>query len=415
MKKFTKCIALLTAILTLAGCTEKKTLLPEDGSTSLVSENKNGAVSVKTEPLKLTESGVENSILLFDRISEGKEQSMFSPLSLDMALGLVQSGTSGETKTEIDAYLGTDNYANYAESYMKTVRDKYNSESHGGKYENVFEIGNSFWANKDIKFNDEYKNGISDKFGAMIENADFSDKEKTLKAVNQWCAEKTHKMIPEILSDYDENSAAFLINTVYFESGWSKEWNVYSDSKETFTKADGSAVDIPFMYNNLGTYFDNGKAEAFSAHYRNGLEFIGILPKSEGDFTLESLDIPTLLENRTVEYDVEAKMPRLNFESEFPLNDALKAAGIKQMFYSDKADFSVMSGEPLYISDTLQKTKLELDEYGARAAAATALIAAAGAYVKKETREVCLDRPFAFLIYDPNEEQIIFIGKVLAV
>lgn len=58
----------------------------------------------------------------------------------------------------------------------------------------------------------------------------------------------------------------------------------------------------------------------------------------------------------------------------------------------------------------MQKTKLELDEYGTKAAAVT--IGIAEAQAAKQQKRVYLDRPFAFLIYDGEEEQIVFIGKV---
>ena len=111
-------------------------------------------------------------------------------------------------------------------------------------------------------------------------------------------------------------------------------------------------------------------------------------------------------------------MPKLNFESEFPLTDALKAAGLSDLFSPDTADFTSMqknTDDKLFISEVLQKTKLELDDKGTKAAAATAVIMNEGMAIDeqpKETREVYLNRPFAFLIYDEGNEQIVFMGKV---
>lgn len=58
----------------------------------------------------------------------------------------------------------------------------------------------------------------------------------------------------------------------------------------------------------------------------------------------------------------------------------------------------------------MQKTKLELDEYVTKAAAVTMDYVVPMA--AKDQKRVYLDRPFAFLIYDGEEEQIVFIGKV---
>ena len=110
-------------------------------------------------------------------------------------------------------------------------------------------------------------------------------------------------------------------------------------------------------------------------------------------------------------------MPRLNFETELPLSEALAAAGLENIFDENKADFSGISDVNLWISEVIQKTKLELDKNGTKAAAVTVIEVPAGMMPTSETepnerKTVRLDRPFAFLIYDSAEDQILFLGKV---
>ncbi|MDE7193416.1 MAG: serpin family protein [Oscillospiraceae bacterium] len=361
--------------------------------------------------MEIAENNMETSIRLFDKISVERGNSMFSPLSLNMALGLLEAGADGSSKAELDRYLGTESYADFAQGYMEKVRENYNSQEYAGEeYRNLFEIANSFWADNTLPLKPEYRDGISEKFGAEIRNLNFGNKEETLNTVNGWIDEKTHELIPQALGDYGENDVAILVNTVYFESGWWNEWSYYEDRTQDFTLPDGSTKRMPLMENGLGAYYENDMATAFGAGYRNGMSFIGILPKNKGDFTLEELDIPSLLESESHMYDVRARMPRLNFETDIPLTDLLKSAGLGDIFDKDKADFSGISEQQLFVSEVLQKTKLELDEYGTRAAAVTIELAAARAL--REQKKVYLDRPFAFLIYDEEEEQIVFIGKV---
>ena len=107
------------------------------------------------------------------------------------------------------------------------------------------------------------------------------------------------------------------------------------------------------MHNDGNNYFENGAATAFSCRYLNGLEFIGILPKQTGDFTIESLDIPSLLESRSSEYDVSAAMPRLEFETELPLTESLKAFGLSDIFaYPQRCpfwEFFIFKGEIFWL------------------------------------------------------------------
>lgn len=412
MKKILASILAIASILGMTACSQNAATEHEESV--IVLERKTFS------PIEMTSDNVLNSVRVFDTMCEDKTQAMFSPLSLNMCLGMLEAGAAGSTKTALDNYLGDGDYAKSAAEYLEHAKD-FNFKSEGSsKYKNVFELANSFWASKNLKFNKDYIDKVSDSFGAEIDNLDFSKPEKAVGTINDWVNEKTHKMIPRLLSpeNVSVDTAAVLVNTVYFESAWTSDWSVY-DEKQEFTLADGTKKEVELMHSGGGSYFENDSATAFSKGYKNGMKFIGILPKKTGEFTLERLDIPSLLKTETHDYDVFARMPRLNFESSFPLTDALKAAGLSDIFDEVKADFTPMQGsadEKFYVSEVIQKTKLELDENGTKAAAATAATitncAAPQQPEEREKKYVYLDRPFAFLIYDSAADRIVFMGKV---
>ena len=161
-------------------------------------------------------------------------------------------------------------------------------------------------------------------------------------------------------------------------------------------------------------YYENDAATAFGKSYANGLEFIGILPKNEDDFTLDSLDIKDLLKSEPEYDEVYCKMPKLNFETTAELSDILSNMGLKNIF-SNKADFSGISNEKLKVGSVLQKTKLELDENGTKAAAVTSISMEKCSLASPDpiVKNVDLTRPFAFLIYDSTNDEVLFMGKVM--
>lgn len=111
--------------------------------------------------------------------------------------------------------------------------------------------------------------------------------------------------------------------------------------------------------------------------------------RDEWDFTELDKQTFTLLDGST---------------KEIPLTELLKEMGLKDIFSTDKADLSGISEQPLFVSNVLQKTKLELDEYGTKAAAITMVAAdGAGSPNGDMIKEVFLKRPFAFLIYDESD------------
>ena len=114
-------------------------------------------------------------------------------------------------------------------------------------------------------------------------------------------------------------------------------------------------------------------------------------------------------------------MPKLNFEcTSDKIIPILQAQGVQRAFDETAAEFDrIIEQKPdevTYISDIIQKCRLELDEEGTSAAAVTAVLmkCETSAMDERERRDVYLDRPFAFLIYDSQNDTILFVGKVVS-
>ena len=359
---------------------------------------------------------LQNSVKMTDLLSaeaSGKNI-MFSPTSLNFALGMIAEGAKGETKEILDDYLGTNDFAAYAKEYLDKIK-AYNTEDESYGYQSKVEIADAVWVDNGLTLQEKFKNMVSDSFGAEVEAVDFSAAEKTCDVINSWCDKNTEGLIPKIITPdlINDNTGLCLTNSLYFESGWSGEpWNV-SDTEESFGKKEKTK----YMTCIGDRYYENDKATAFGRDYANGLSFIGILPNDEGDFNLEDLDIGGLLKSNPEYDEVDCKMPKLNFETSTVLNDMLSSLGLDNLF-SSNADFSGIADQNVNVDTILQKTKLELDENGTKAAAVTAVtMECMSATVEKEPiiKTVELTRPFAFLIYDRSNDEILFIGKVISI
>ena len=361
-------------------------------------------------------TALQNSVKMTDLLSaeaSGKNI-MFSPTSLNFALGMIAEGAKGETKEILDDYLGTNDFAAYAKEYLDKIK-AYNTEDESYGYQSKVKIADAVWVDNGLTLQEKFKNTVSDSFGAEVETVDFSAAEKTCDVINSWCDKNTEGLIPKIITPdlINDNTGLCLTNSLYFEAGWSGEpWNV-SDTEESFGKKEKTK----YMTCTGDRYYENDKATAFGRDYANGVSFIGILPNDEGDFNLEDLDIGGLLKSNPEYDEVDCKMPKLNFETSTVLNDMLSSLGLDNLF-SSNADFSGIAGQNVNVDTILQKTKLELDENGAKAAAVTAVtMECMSAAVEKEPiiKTVELTRPFAFLIYDRSNDEILFIGKVISI
>ena len=415
-------VAAVTALTPIAGSsTVYAKLIPSD-TDIIVSDEEESADTgedvdvdeVMKESIDKT-TAIRNAVSMTDKIVEANKGKnvMFSPASLNFTLGMLAEGADGETKEALQKYLGTEDFAEYARWYIDKIK-YYNSEEENYGYKSKLKIADAVWADDNLTLQDKFKQNIQDNFNGEIQNLDFSDKEDACKTINAWCDKNTEGLIPEIITPdaISENTGLCLTNSLYFESGWSGDpWEV-SKKKEKF----GKKEETKYMTSEGDRYYENDKATAFARYYVNGLSFIGILPKDEGDFTLEDLDIEGLLKSEPEYDEVQCKMPKLNFETSATLNDMLSDLGLENIF-SDKADFSGISEQTTKVDTILQKTKLELVQNGTKAAAVTAAIMECMSALAPDpvVKEVNLDRPFAFLIYDGINGEMLFAGKVVTV
>lgn len=423
MKKL-KILTLLLLTVTLSACGKKEVTVPETVPTV---ENEVPESTVYKEGMKMEindliyYSDMEKSAIFLDNTyKEKKENTIVSPLSLNFALGMVAEGASNDTKELLNLYLNSDDYGIYVEDYMKHTEDLNKEfESFNGKYKNVFEIANSVWV-ADAKINPEYKKKVTDSYKAQIDKIDASDSVGSAEKINSWINEKTHKMIPSLITPLmiRPDTKSILVNTVYFESAWNEPWNYYEDYKKNFTDVDGNATEIAYMASEGYDYYESETATAFSYPYKNNLSFIGILPKKEGDFNTTDLKIEELLKNKVDSVKVFVEMPRLDFETEAnTIKKMMSEIGMEKIF-TDEAEFDkILENKMLHIDDIIQKCKIELDENGTKASAATAIMMLDNAVMMddSEIKEIVLNRPFAFLIYDSEMNQVVFIGKVVRV
>lgn len=405
-------MAALTALTPAA--TTNAAIVPSDTDV-IVSENDDTSKEATDEVAIDKIIAIENSVKLTDKIAaENRNKNiMLSPTSLNFALGMIAEGAKGETKEALKEYLGTDDFAAYAKQYMENIK-KYNSDEENYGYKSKLKIADAVWADDDLKLQDAFKKSVSSNFSAKVENLDFSNTDKTCKRINKWCDKNTEGMIPKIITPdtISKDTELCLTNSLYFESGWSGDpWTV-SNKKEKF----GDKEKTKYMTCAGDRYYENDKATAFGRNYANGLSFIGILPNEEGDFTLEDLDIESLLKSEPEYDEVDCKMPKLNFETSAILNDMLSDIGLKNIFSND-ADFSGIADKNTKVSTILQKTKLELDENGTKAAAVTMAVMERMSAMAPDpvVKSVELTRPFAFLIFDEMNNEILFMGKVVTV
>jgi serpin B len=214
-----------------------------------------------------------------------------------------------------------------------------------------------------------------------------------------------------------------LINCVYFKGMWYQPFDGKRTQDKMFHARSGDQR-RPFMHmRNDFVYWEDKHVQVVRLDYaqssnlsmwiflpsrQNGLEqFVRGLTPSFWDY----------VRRQTETRPGTLALPRFRLECSESLNSSLQAAGIELCFDPKRADFSWMlvEREPLFISEVLQKTYLEVNELGTEAAAATQVAASMMAAFPPEPPkpfEMVVDRPFFVALGDADRGLLLFTASV---
>lgn len=357
---------------------------------------------------------VQNSMR--EALDQG-QNALLSPESVITALALVLDGTAGNTQEELRKNLCGDMDV---ETFRSRMSEYNNYLTDSRKVQ--FHLANSIWIRDDerLAVQENYLKRMKDFYNAGVYRSAFDS--KTVEEINNWVSEQTDRMIPSILDRIPEEAMLYLINALCFEGRWSRQYeDVQVSPGQTFTNAKGNKETVTMLESKEHQYVEDGKAVGVIKNYEgNKYAFMGILPK-DGVTVKEYLDGMTgedflKLYQGNSYHDVLTKIPEFSYDYSTVLKDSLQALGIQTVFDSRNADLTPMAvraDEPLFVSNVLHKTHIELDRYGTKAAAVTAVIVeAASAVPEDKPKEVYLDRPFVYAIVDTSSGLPVFIGVV---
>ena len=348
------------------------------------------------------------------------ENTMLSPLSILYALGMTANGAAGNTLSQMEDVLFGGTEADTANRYFLDYTQSLPEGTAGVS----LDIANSIWFNDRLaafSVNTEFLSKNTTYYGAGVYGRDFARPE-TLTEVNQWVSDNTDGMIPSILNRLSGDDLMLLVNTVLFDGKWAQSYGENDIRKGTFAAYGGAEqTDVDYLCSTEKGYFTLGEGKGFVRSYAERYSFVGILPDEGVDVYdyLASLDGESLVDaigNPTVK-KTYVRIPELTFDSEPEVKKSLEALGLTDAFCANAADFSrlgTFDGGNIYVSNVIQKTRIELTRDGTKAAAATmvSMVATSAGPNVDPPMQIFLTRPFVFAITDNETGLVLFCGVV---
>ncbi len=446
-----KCILpLVLALGASLGCSSNTPAQPEHTQTTVASSSagQTTAAAPSTAPAptqaadspapKATASDAQMSaaakgdadfaLALYAKV-KGDQNVLLSPASARIALAMTYAGAKGATAEQMAKVLSFpddpkthDAFGAIAGQWQSWANAKAPSSPEQPLHPLQLRVANRLFGQKGRPFLPAYLTLLADKYGAPLQQMDFKTAaEPSRKQINQWVEDNTEKRIKDLLppNAVTVDTRLVLVNALYFKADWEDRFDKgRTQDADFFTTPQSKAKVAMMAKTDHFKYAETADAQVLEMAYHGAPVAMDILlPKAkDGLAKLEAALSPAALQQWTgklAQERVNVRLPKLKIESTFELSRTLGELGMSDAFDAKKADFSGMDGtKELFIGGVVQKTFCAVDEDGTEAAAATAVMATAGAAAPSgPPKDFTADHPFLFMIRDTKTGSLLFIGR----
>ena len=333
-----------------------------------------------------------------------RENTVLSPLSALYALDMLGNGAKSRTREQLEQTFGLP-----VSELNKTLRSVTANLPERYGTTNVH-LANSIWVHTGFEVEPRFLQDNADYLDAGAFQAPFDG--QTLKDINNWISEQTEGMIPEMLDELSPDTMVALINALYFCGQWAEPYQIVTS--EPFYPANGGVQTVEMMHSSERIYLKDEQAQGFLKTFNSDKYAFAVVVPDKGvslDEYVAGLDgkrLRKLLEGKDIG-EVNAAMPKFSAETFADLNEPLQAMGIRDAFIPGVADLSGIAPD-LYVSKSLQKAVIDVDEKGVSAAAATVITLEKNFTPSHATVTVTADRPYLYMIIDRTTNLPLFIG-----
>lgn len=352
-----------------------------------------------------------------------------SPLSIDVAFGMLRAGCRGSSGQQVDGTFGFAHSAapegsphaalNALTGSVVTTEPVARNRSSSTPAERVpapiVAVANGLFLDRAFAphVRKEFLQLLGRQYGAAPATLRFADA-AAAKIINAWVSRQTRGRINKLFDRLDPTTQLVLVNAVYLKATWIRQFDPLSTRAGAFTAASGRVVRAQLMH----------EAEIYARYAaRDGWQRVTLA--YTGDELTMRVVVPTrpatsvadlgraLLAATEPHADestmIDLALPKWETATDLPLVKPLEQLGLTDIF-SGAADLSGIA-PGLFVNDAIHRANITVDEQGTEAAAVTGIGVATSAPARAQV--VRVDRPFAWAIVHEPTGTPVFAGHVV--
>ena len=355
------------------------------------------------------------AVEFFGAVADPAQNTVIGNYSLSTALLLAMAGTAGDTTAAFARLLGVEDVESH-ELHPAANAVDLALESRSGEGVTLL-TANSLFVQDGLELNHEYLDIAVGSYGAPTRTVDFRRRgEEATTAVNQWVSDNTEGFIERITDGFSEDTVVVLANAMYLKALWAAEFERL-EALRPFTLADGTTVDTAYMEHTDSLPLLRGPDfVAVELPYRGEeLSLVVVQPADLAAFErhMSAERLNEIAQGLRVR-DIDFKVPIWSTKTDVDALGPLHGLGLPRAYdfstMVDPAMLARIGGRDLTIDEILHTARIEVDEEGTTAAAATVIGIKTTSI--QEVEIVTIDSPFLYFIRDRASEAILFIGHV---
>lgn len=366
-------------------------------------------IELDAQQRSICEKGNDFARKLLLQTTEENENVLLSPLSLQVALGMLANGANEDAYNEIVTTLGM---ADYSLTELNDYHRKLTSAI-ADEDDPLVELtlDNSMWIREGLSVKNVFKENINVYYNAPINSLDFDDTEKAKAKINNWAKEATRSTIKDLQLPLDASTVMILANASYFMGKWTKPFDKKNTKVDYFYGNNGQSHEVQFM--NTTRSMSYTETDDYQKVYlpfgNNSFSMNVVLPKEGIDLNemLSGMKWDEKENEQTI--PVEFSLPKIQINSLVNMNQTLQDMGINKVFENGESLSEIANG--LLVSLVQQNSFFSMDESGVEASSTTSVVVHPSATLPAAS--MIVNRPFVFFIRENSSGAIMFMGKVV--
>ncbi|XP_003800776.1 serpin E3 [Otolemur garnettii] len=360
----------------------------------------------------LTLLKTEFALRLYQNVAGGRNGTNFviSPAGVSLPLEILQFGAEGNTGQQLADALGYTVQDQKVKDFLHAVYATLPNCSQDAE----IELACSLFVQVGTALSPCFVEQVSGWANSSLEPANLSE-------LNGTAIPAKDKASRQTAGQGAAWAQLALVSTMTFQGTWRKRFYPTDTQLLPFTCAHGLVLQVPTMHQmaevNYGQFQDAAghQVGVLELPYLGSTGSLFLLLPRDKDVPLGHIEphltasIIHLWTSSLRRARMDVFLPRFRIQNQFNLKSILNSWGITDLFDPLKANLKRISGQDgFYVSEAIHNAKIEVSEEGTKASAATALL------LLKRSRIPIFkaDRPFIFLLREPNTGFVFSIGRV---